>query len=93
LAELSKARQAKKRGDNLKNKERTLRAYWSKKENDLVYWSPRKADGHLLHGVLYYKSTLPTLEIPLLEELEKRGYDLTTIRFSIQLKADGESKK
>lgn len=39
-----------------------------------------------------YKTRLPTFDPSLLEELEKRGYDLDTLRFSIQRKAQEESK-
>ena len=51
-----------------------LFAVWNKKERDILYWSPRKPDGHLAHSHLS----------PLFEELERRGYDLTTLRFSIK---------
>jgi hypothetical protein len=55
-----------------------LHAKWSRAEDDLIlHWpggSQTKCDG----GYLAY-----TLE-PILEELERRGYDKTTIRFSIE---------
>lgn len=41
---------------------------------DLILWSPRGPDGHLLNTHLG----------PLLRELDERGYDLDTFRFSIK---------
>lgn len=53
-----------------------LRAYW--KDNDLWSWSPfgtgTIADAKLMLGVLD----------PLVKELEARGYDKSTIKFSIE---------
>jgi hypothetical protein len=52
-----------------------LVAWWDHRESDLHFaWDRRKADGHLLYGAIG----------PLAKELEKRGYDITTIKFSIQ---------
>lgn len=78
--------------------ETTLRIRWSKRENDVVYQYPgRKADGHLLHH--YIASPRPRVggavdgvhfDPSLLEELEKRGYDLTTLSFSIKKKKSSD---
>jgi hypothetical protein len=73
-------------------KETTLYAYWSRKERDLMYCYPKsKADGHLLHAVFGYPGSFSN-DIDLLKELESRGYDTTTIKFSIKLKDSKESK-
>jgi hypothetical protein len=63
----------------------TLVAWWSPKEQDVEFCYPRRADGHLLHGFFSYAKVGHDGE-PLLKELEARGYDLRTIRFSVSLK-------
>lgn len=72
------------------SKKRKLVARWDKREEDVVFiWPTRKTDGHLLHHVLASKRYAPdsnTWERSLLEELERRGYDITTFRFEIALK-------
>ena len=65
-----------------------LRAYWSKREDDLMLYSPtRQSEGRVLH------SFLNSIEIDnghgprtLLEELDARGFDIKTLRFSIAYK-------
>ena len=61
-----------------------LHAHWSKKEDDLnIHWpagSHIKPDGHLLCSVIE----------PLMKELEKRGYDKKTLKFSIEPTAGNE---
>lgn len=61
-----------------------LRAYWSKKEGDLMLFHPlginTKSDAHYLSVLLE--------EVP--EELERRGYDKTTFRLSISPKIGNE---
>lgn len=74
----------------------TLSAYWSKKERDLMYSYPGSAvDGRLVHSVmgclrarLDYSQERPTpvYDPSFVDELEKRGYDITTLRFSVMLK-------
>lgn len=58
-----------------------LRAYWSKKENDIVLAHPSgsstKSDGHFLSMVFSQEVT---------DFLASRGYDITTLRFSIEPK-------
>ena len=63
----------------------TLRALWSKKEKDIVYYFPCSPDGHMLNGYFVYAKD-SFQEHGLLKELEKRGYDLTTLKFSIRKK-------
>lgn len=81
-----------------KQKPNTLEAKWAKPDKwsnpDLTYvWGAgcASADAHLLHNVLTgeryphpLNGTKP--DASLTAELEKRGYDLTTLRFSIQKK-------
>lgn len=75
-----------------------LRAYWSKKENGLMLYHPlgeqTRCDARLLNDALSAKRCFADPGKPLgvefdpslLDELDKRGYDLTTIRFSIEPK-------
>lgn len=56
-----------------------LRASWSKKEKDIVFHWPggsnTRSDAHWLYGVLGDEVTA---------ELTRRGYDITTLKFSIE---------
>lgn len=52
----------------------SLRADWSKRERDLMIRYPNRPDGHWLSGLLSQQ---------VLDELRERGYDPTTIRFSV----------
>jgi len=67
-----------------------LRVYWSKKENDTVFYHPKQGvDGRLLHHYFdYIKYDTGGGEISLLEELDRRGFDLKTLRFSIAYKKE-----
>lgn len=73
------------------NKDTTLYIKWSKRENDLVYEYPNKTDARLLHRYM----ALPILNSDntygpsLFDELDRRGFDLTTLKFSIARKAEG----
>lgn len=62
----------------------TLSAYWSKGERDLMFnWPSTSSDGHLLH-VFFDVLTFPNVGPKTLRQaLEDRGYDITTLRFSI----------
>lgn len=63
----------------LPERDRGLRVRWSKRERDLVFWHDRhKPDVHLLHVHLS----------PLAAELDKRGFDIRTLKFSIGRKAE-----
>ena len=59
-----------------------LRATWSKREQDVMIHFPRKCDGHYLSGVF---------DKQFIQEMRQRGYDLTTLRFSIERNQAGES--
>ncbi|MCK5603239.1 hypothetical protein KAR91_15255 [Candidatus Pacearchaeota archaeon] len=65
-----------------------LRVWWSKKEEDFMISPPSgigtKSDGHLMHSHFFYNKT--SLGNLLHEELESRGYDITTMKFSIEPK-------
>ncbi len=43
-----------------------------------------KPDGHLLYNLLCYRSL--DRDVSFVEELERRGYDTTTLRFSVRKK-------
>lgn len=89
-----------KRYRTLKAKPGELRAYYGLADGDgpdVCYaWGDgvAKADGRLLHGILSCDRMM--LDFPnighkygpsFLKELEERGYDITTLRFSIQKKS------
>lgn len=61
-----------------------LRAYWSKRERDLMLDFPlgqcTSGDGHWLSGVF---------NNDVLAELTRRGYDVKTLRFSVEVDLDG----
>lgn len=62
-----------------------LHAYWSKRERDVILYSPlgqqTTCDGAFLAGVFNKAFT---------DELERRGYDVSTLRFSIAPKQGNE---
>lgn len=67
-----------------------LRARWNKRDNDLWFYYPSKPDGHLLHSTLSAKHIRVGSAYPhewddsFVEELKQRGYDITTLKFSVQ---------
>ena len=67
-----------------------LCAYWSKREKDIILAGPNGPDRHLLHYVLNCEHPRPHVlgepwfDAAFTKELEKRGYDLTTLKFSIK---------
>jgi len=92
------------RKPKLKNGE--LRMYWGReawqKTPDIMYaWQgdrTMKRDAHILHNVISTKQPdlfaaplFSKMNPSLLEELEARGYDLTTLKFSIMKKASQET--
>ena len=56
-----------------------LRAYWSRRENDLMLYHPlgmqTVTDAHYLSNMFNKEFT---------EQLKRRGYDLKTLKFSIE---------
>ena len=75
---------------------------WSKREKDFIINYPRRCDGALISHVILSDRLgycLPSNEHKyprnfiienLVKELESRGYDITTLKFSVDLK---ENKK
>lgn len=87
----------------MKVKRNVLSVRWSKRQNGFIINFPRSCDGSLICSVLlsdrlmYRLPVLSDKKYPfnyekenLKEELEKRGYDLTTLKFSIELKKKEE---
>ena len=71
---------------------KTIVVKWSKREEDILYsWGDGipSCDVSLVHSALSYNSVLDRDNDyfhGLLDELEKRGYDLTTFKLSIKKK-------
>ena len=72
-----------------------LKVRYSKREKDLLIEYPRRCDGSLMYYHLccehpHYnfgmKDKLYEMEKSLVKELEERGYDIKTLKFSIKLK-------
>lgn len=78
--------------------ENILKVKWSKREKDFMVYYPRRCDGALIQHKLFCQQMLfdfdklNTNQMPyrmednFIEELEKRGYDKTTLKFEIKLK-------
>ncbi len=59
-----------------------LRIRWSKREKDLSFsHDKRAADGHLLYNAFCCEKIAGKT---LVEHLEERGFDITTLRFDIK---------
>lgn len=85
-----------------KHNENKLSVIYDKRQKDFVVKYPRRCDGalamhHLVNDKLEWR--LPTKENKLnypynweetnfIKELERRGYDTSTLKFSIELKKD-----
>jgi hypothetical protein len=82
-------------------KESKLMYRWDKKQHDFLFYFPRRCDGALVHNIFASKQMHVPIgnynkragdaivwEPSFLEELEKRGYDTTTLRFEVSLKED-----
>lgn len=67
-----------------------LRARWSKKEKDLLFSYPQRCDGHYLYWVFCAEKLKDAIgrETTFVQELEQRGYDITTLKFEIKLKSE-----
>lgn len=79
--------------------DKILKVKWSKREEDLIIKYPRRCDGALINylfgDILRWagidgkdKGWLNYETFNFLKELEKRGYDLTTLKFEVKLKND-----
>jgi hypothetical protein len=53
---------------------------WSRREKDLLFGGPNEPDRQLLHAAFHHAPI--EAETSLMQELARRGYDLTTLRFS-----------
>lgn len=67
-------------------KPEVLKARWSKRENDVLIDFPNKPDGGFLQGWLVHARDRIYPDKSFLKLLEERGYDLTTLKFSIKKK-------
>lgn len=66
-----------------------LTSYWGRDQRsslskDLIFASPCHADGHLLYDMFCHAKSANGKTFK--EELEARGYDVTTLQFSIKRK-------
>lgn len=74
-----------------------LSVWWSKKEKDLMFGGPSKVDCRLVNNVFCLKRARPLtvdeanpfglFDPDFIHDLEARGYDITTLRFSVERKA------
>lgn len=64
-----------------------LVVFWSKREQDFLIRYPRSCDGHLAYAA-FCSETNRTFGRSFVEELKSRGYDLTTLRFSVERKKE-----
>ena len=79
-------------------KENKLVLRWDEKQKDFLVWYPRKCDGalvmrQLISDILEWRLPINEIKSPsnyevtnFKDELERRGYDLKTLRFEISLK-------
>ena len=65
-----------------------LKMKWDKKAKDFIVIHPNKRDGNFLFWMFTRKRVSSTNKIvdSFLDELDKRGYDLSTLKFEIKLK-------
>jgi hypothetical protein len=80
-----------------KYNKKKLSVIFDKRKNDFVVKYPRSCDGalainHLVNDTLEYRIALKEKEYPynfevtnFIKELENRGYDIKTLKFSIEL--------
>jgi hypothetical protein len=61
---------------------------WSKRENDFRIAYPSKPDGHLMYGLVSQDIVYVDMGHGkgLVQELEERGYDITTLRIQCDRK-------
>lgn len=69
-------------------------AFWNEEEKDFGWaWGAggaNKADGNLIGYYLFMHQSYINYDKTLVKELEDRGYDMTTLKFSIQKKKTEE---
>jgi hypothetical protein len=62
-----------------------LRVFWRKKDRDIVYDGPSSPDRHLMDGMLTARRMhRDGFDPSLQDELIARGYDITTLKFSVR---------
>lgn len=73
-----------------KDRDRILAAVWSEGEDDLKFYYPSKPDGHWLYGWFSHARWPGGTDQnrSFLQELEERGYDVKTLRFSVERKPE-----
>lgn len=64
-----------------------LRAVWSKRERDIMFHYPTSPDGHLLNSFFDHVSIDGRT---LRQQLVDRGYDIATLKFSIERFTEGK---
>ena len=75
-----------------KRADAALVVFWNPRENDFTICYPRSSDGHYAHTVFCSERIAwrpvegVVFDPPFVKELERRGYDLKTLRFSIERK-------
>lgn len=70
-------------------KKNKLICKWSKAINNFNFIYPDTADGKFLSG--FFKLRIREAKNNFFEELEEKGYDLTTLKFEIEKKKNKES--
>ena len=82
-----------------KHNENKLSVIYDKRQKDFVVKYPRRCDGnlalnHLVSDTLEYRLPTKDKDYPsnfevtnFIKELDKRGYDTSTLKFSIELKS------
>jgi len=58
-----------------KNNIETFKANWSKKENDIMLYFPKKSEGSYFSGIFNQN---------FIKDVISMGYDITTLKFSIK---------
>lgn len=84
----------------MNHNQRKLSIVWDKRQNDFIIKYPRKCDGFLVASKIIEDQLLWDLDKSanrefyayrkenLIKELDRRGYDKTTLKFSIELKQE-----
>lgn len=69
---------------------------WSNKENDFIIHYPARADGSFLHSALAaptFCNISKNYEDSVVKQLQKRGYNVKTLKFSVEIDADKLKKE
>lgn len=71
------------------NQETNLGFYWSETERDWMIYYPCTFDGLLIHSDLLRTDVFKEL----VRELDERGYDIKTLRFSVKKRRENCDEK